>query len=240
MQHEPLARQKGTVSKDSIQNPTSLAGDKSSPKQCSFLFRASFIGCMDMYSDVDTVADYLNAHEGWFCRCAQPMKVEPLGNNGYTLVIGRFNSLGYQVEPKIAVVLEPPVDRVYHMHTIPLSDREALGYDVNYQASMELVASDPKGNERLQASFRKKRIPLPPATTEVNWSLNLSVAVEFPKFITRFSPTLIQSTGDRLLAQIIRQVSPRLTYKVQQDFHTRLFLPVPLKRSMKFEQVSVS
>lgn len=192
-----------------------------------------------MYSDVDTVADYLNAHEGWFCRCARPMKVEPLGNNGYILVIGRFNSLGYQVEPKIAVVLEPPVDRVYDMHTIPVSEGEPLGYEVNFQASMELTASDPECDERLKASFAKKRIALPATSTKVNWTLSLSVKVDFPKFISKFSPSLIESTGDRLLAQIVRQVSPRLTHKVQQDFHARLFLPVPPKSTIKFEQINL-
>ncbi|MFP4008109.1 MAG: DUF1997 domain-containing protein, partial [Spirulinaceae cyanobacterium] len=40
-----------------------------------------------------------------------------------------------------------------------------------------------------------------------------------------------------LLAQIVRQVSPRLTYKVQKDFHDRLGLPLPPKQSRLFEQV---
>ncbi|WP_425461531.1 DUF1997 domain-containing protein, partial [Hyella patelloides] len=39
----------------------------------------------------------------------------------------------------------------------------------------------------------------------------------------------MQNTGDRLLAQIVRQISPRLTYKVQQDFHSSKGLPIPAK-----------
>lgn len=235
MQPELVNRQLDEVLEDSQNTPLS-SEDKTSSLR-SFLFQASFVGCMDMYSDIDTVADYLNAHEGWFCRCARPMKVEPLGNNGYILVIGRFGSLGFQVEPKMAVVLEPPVDRVYNMHTIPVPDLDTLNYDVNYQASMKLEASDPERDVRLKASFLKQRIPLPESSTKVNWTLNLAVNVKFPKFINKFSPSLVQSSGDRLIAQIVRQVSPRLTYKVQQDFHTRLDLPVPPKSSMTLEQV---
>jgi hypothetical protein len=41
----------------------------------------------------------------------------------------------------------------------------------------------------------------------------------FPKFIRRLPQGLIQGTGDRVLAQIVRQVSRRLTAKVQDDFH---------------------
>ncbi|WP_036476673.1 DUF1997 domain-containing protein [Myxosarcina sp. GI1] len=238
MQSDLVNRQQDEVLENNSQDISLLTDDDKTSSLRSFLFRASFVGCMDMYSDIDTVADYLDAHEGWFCRCARPMKVEPLGNNGYILVIGRFGSLGFQVEPKIAVVLEPPVDRVYQMRTIPIPDGNTLNYDVNYQASMKLEASDPQQDVRLKASFLKKRIALPRSNTKVFWSLNLAVNVRFPKFINKFSPSLVQSTGDRLIAQIVRQVSPRLTYKVQQDFHTRLGLPVPPKNSLKFEQIS--
>ncbi len=31
------------------------------------------------------VAEYLNAHALWFSHCAEPMKVQPLGENGYAL-----------------------------------------------------------------------------------------------------------------------------------------------------------
>jgi len=46
--------------------------------------------CMEMYASAQTVAEYLKAHRGWFCRCAAPMKVEPTGENGYALTIGRL------------------------------------------------------------------------------------------------------------------------------------------------------
>jgi hypothetical protein len=37
----------------------------------------------------------------------------------------------------------------------------------------------------------------------------------------------VQSTGDRLLNQIVRQVSRRLTRKVQEDFHQSLGIELP-------------
>jgi hypothetical protein len=201
-------------------------------KQKVFLFQANFIGYMDMYSDVNTVANYLNAHEGWFCRCAEPMKVQPIGNNGYILTIGNFNSFGYEVEPKIAVILNPPVERVYTMHTIPIPNYTPAGYEVNYDAVMKLQEVATETLEYLSC-----RSSLPPRITKVTWELDLEVKVVFPKFIYKLPSSLIQSTGDRLLGQIIRQVSPRLTYKVQQDFHSRFHLPLPPKAGRKLQKV---
>jgi Protein of unknown function (DUF1997) len=187
---------------------------------------------MDMYGEIKSVAEYLDAHEGWFCRCAQPMKVEPLGKNGYNITIGRFNSLGYEVEPKISVVLQPPKDGIYLMHTIEVPNYNPPGYEVDYRAWMklqeipaELISSGPS--------------KLPKAIARIEWELHMKVAVRFPKFIYRLPLSVIQTTGDRLLAQIVRQVSPRLTYKVQQDFHSRLHLPVPPNSSRKLQKISL-
>ena len=221
-------------------NPMQLKNASSLENKKVFTFEVGFEGRMDMYSDADTVAQYLNAHEGWFCRCAQPMKVEPLGNNGYVLTVGKYGSFGYEVEPKMGVILHPPEGRVYHMQTIPIPDYHALGYDVNYQASMELVEIAPKDRERLQEGFFSRQQTLPDRLTQVKWTLNLAVEVEFPQFIGKLSSSLIQTTGDRLLGQIVRQVSPRLTYKVQQDFHNSQQLPIPPKSSRELNKIDKS
>lgn len=206
----------------------------------TFVFEVSFKGRMDMYSDADTVAKYLNAHEGWFCRCAQPMKVEPLGSNGYVLTVGKFGSFGYEVEPKIGVVLRPPVNRIYQMQTIPIPDYKAPGYDVNYQASMELTEISTDNRVASKEGLFSRKQTLPKTITEVNWTLNLSVEVEFPPFIRKLSSSLIQATGDRLLSQIVRQISPRLTYKVQQDFHHNHQLSMPPKSSRELNKIEKS
>ena len=198
---------------------TTITGEAA--KQKPFEFQTHFAGYMEMHSDADTVAEYLDAHEGWFCRCAEPMKVEPLGNNGYTLTVGRFGSFGYEVEPKMSVILEPPENGSYLMYSIPVPDYTPPGYEVDYRAVMELT-----------------EITNPQVITQVDWQLHLKVKVNFPQFIHKLPQSIIQSTGDRLLAQIVKQVSPRLTYKVQKDFHTRLDLPIPPKSSRNLQKIT--
>ena len=186
--------------------------------QKPFEFQSHFHGSMVMYSDAQTVANYLDEHQGWFRRCAQPMKVESLDNNGYTLVIGRFGSFGYHVEPKIAVVLLPPEGHTYRMHSIPVPDYTPVGYDVDYQASLTLH-EEPNLKDHNHNNTTN-------LITRVEWQLQLGVAIQFPQFIYKLPPSLIQKTGDHLLGKIVNQVSHRLTSKVQQDFHSRLGLSV--------------
>ena len=237
MQSKFINHPQNTLLEISSADSMELTGNNSLEQQTTFVFEVSFNGRMDMYSDVDTVAKYLNAHEGWFCRCAQPMKVTPLSDNGYVLTVGKYGSFGYEVEPKIAVVLNPPLDRVYRMHTIPIPGYDSPGYEVNYNAVMKLQELEVDSAEIVtKGLFSKQIIPTP--ITQVSWELDLTVEVEFPQFIARLSSGLIQGTGDRLLAQIVRQVSPRLTYKVQQDFHSRHHLPLPSKSSRQLHKVT--
>ena len=191
-------------------------------------FYGQFADCMEMYADAQTVASYLNSHQGWFCRCAQPMKVEPLGENGYALAIGRFGSFGYDVEPKVGLELLPPDKGVYRIKTIPVPDYVAPGYEVDFESTMQLVATPADLSNQIHACDGLQR-----EITRVEWQLDLTVYVQFPKFIQRLPKSLVQSTGDRLLYQIVRQVSRRLTYKVQEDFHKSLGLPFPLKSGAK-------
>ena len=203
-------------------------------------FQGYFEGYMEMYSNIQAVAEYLNAHQGWFCRCAQPMKVEPLGNNGYTLSLGRFGSFGYELEPKIGVVLQPPEKGIYLMNTIPVPGYNPSGYDVDYKASMELLEIPVEDTASGMANVYKKhkKSELPTVITKVKWKLHLGVTVQFPKFIYKLPLSLIQSTGDRLLSQIVCKISTCLTRKVQKDFHSHLELPIPHKGSRKFEKSS--
>ena len=239
MQSKLINHPQNTLLEISSADSMELTCNNSLEQQKTFVFEVSFNGRMDMYSDVDTVAEYLNAHEGWFCRCAQPMKVTPLSDNGYVLTVGKYGSFGYEVEPKIAVVLNPPLGRVYRMHTIPVPDCDSLGYEVNYNAVMKLQELEVDSPEVVTKGLFSKQI-IPTRITQVSWDLDLKVEVEFPQFIARLSSGLIQGTGDRLLAQILRQISPRLTYKVQQDFHSRHSLPMPSKSSRQLHKVSKS
>ncbi|NJL65499.1 MAG: DUF1997 domain-containing protein [Methylacidiphilales bacterium] len=174
---------------------------------------------MDMYAPASTVAKYLDSHNEWFGRCAEPMKVQPLGQNGYALVIGKFGSFNYEVEPKIGLELLPPEEGVYRIRTIPIPNYTPPGYDVDYRARMQLV-------ENLSGDFSSGSSHV----TGVEWELDLIVYIHFPKFIHRLPQSLIQNTGDKLLNQIVRQVSRRLTRKVQENFHQSIGINLPKKR----------
>ncbi|WP_217860638.1 MULTISPECIES: DUF1997 domain-containing protein [unclassified Picosynechococcus] len=194
-------------------------------------FETHYRGIMQMYAPLEEVAAYLDRHGGWFHRCAKPMQVEPLTENGYILTVGKFGNFGYEVEPKLAVVFDPPVENAYRMYNVPLPEAQSQGYAIDYDALMcldhlpweQVLANDAQARKLLGDR------PMPPVITQVNWELHLQVLVQFPRFIYKLPQGLLKTTGDRLLATIVSQVSPRLTTKVQQDFHDCFNLPLPLK-----------
>jgi hypothetical protein len=173
-------------------------------------FSSRFTDCMVMNADAATVAAYLDDHPEWFSRCAHPMQAEAIGLTGYALKLGRFGSLGYELEPKIGLDLLPQDQGVYRIRTIEVPGYSPKGYSVDFQASLELKSAEAE---------------LP--QTRVEWVLDLKVYIQFPKFIQSLPQGLIQSTGDGVLHQIVRQISRRLTYKVQSDFHQGRNLPMP-------------
>lgn len=192
-------------------------------------FHSRFIDHMELYADAGTVAGYFDVHQEWFRRCAHPMAAEPIGDTGYALVIGRFGSFGYEVEPKIGLNLLPQNAGVYRIETIAVPDYESLGYEVDFKAAMELVEIQPDESdhpEMLQGTDLTQ-------VTRVQWDLDLTVTIQFPRFIHALPKSLIQSTGDQLLKQIVRQVSNRLTRKVQDDFHRTYAIALP-KRSRRW------
>lgn len=193
-------------------------------------FHGYYQSAMDMFADAATVARYLDIHREWFVRCAHPMTAVPLGENGYDITVGRFGSFGYEVEPKIGLDLLPQDQGVYRIRTIPIPGYESEGYAVDFQAEMHLVELETDPN---LYAFPKGLADIPAQMTRVEWELNLDVAIHFPRFIQALPKPLIQTTGDRLLNQIVRQVSRCLTHKVQDDFHTTRGLAFA-KRRKKF------
>jgi len=188
-------------------------------------FRGYYTNCMEMWAKPQTVEDYLDVHSEWFRRCASPMTAEPLGENGYALSIGKFGALGYEVEPKIGLHLLPQdEDGFYRIETIPIPDYTPPGYDVDFKAALHLIELPID-----EAAAAKLPADAPRVMSGVEWELHLDVAIHFPRFIHALPQSLIQSTGDRLLNQIVRQVSRRLTLKVQEDFHASRNLPFPKK-----------
>lgn len=189
-------------------------------------FQSQFQDCMEMYAQASQVTAYLDAHQDWFCRCAHPMKVERIGKNAYAVVIGRFGAFGYDVEPKVGLELQPSDNGFYRIQTIPVPNYTAPGYDVDFHATQSFVEVPAREYYHPDECDAAK---LPEAITRVEWNLDLKVALRFPKFIHKLPQSLVQSTGDRLLCQVVRQVSRRLTHKVQEDFHSSLGIPMPKK-----------
>jgi hypothetical protein len=177
------------------------------------VFRSNFVDSMEMYADTQMVADYLDAHPEWFTRCAHPLKTEPLNDNGYVLTIGRYGSFGYEIEPKVGLHLLPQENKVYRIETIPVPDYTPVGYDVDFKATMELVDAP------AEPGFA--------AVTHVQWNLDLQVYVQFPKFIQALPHSLVEKTGDAILENVVKQISRRLTKKVQDDFHSSRNLSMP-------------
>lgn len=204
-----------------------------------FVFKTNFQGYMEMFNPPEVVSQYLDQHDQWFPECAKPMSAEALGDNGYSLIIGRFGSFGYEVEPKMSVVFEVNEKQKYLMYSIDVPDNQKLGYTVNYEACMELNGIPIEISSAIADNYPQQiRKSLPSEVTQITWNLHLNVGVWFPKFIRRLPVSVIQGTGDRLLSQIVRQVSPRLTFKVQKNFHDRLNLPVPPKSSRYLEKIN--
>lgn len=170
---------------------------------------------MEIGAAPEVFASYLDIHQDWFQRCAQPMQADPIDAQSYAITVGHFGAFDYYVDPKIGLELLPADQGVYRIRSVPVPDYQPPGYAVDFQASMQLVAAPPN-----------PKAPEPTAT-HVTWTLDLAVDVWFPRFIRLLPQGLIQGTGDRLLAQIVRQVSRRLTAKVQTDFHQSRQLPLP-------------
>jgi Protein of unknown function (DUF1997) len=194
------------------------AKDNAPTAQEVTLFHTRFVDRMEMAMPAQEVATYLDTHHDWFRRCAHPMRVEPIGENSYALVIGKFGSFGYEIEPKVGLNLLPQADGVYRIETVAVPGYESVGYDVDFNAAMELVEP---------AWVDAPCNPGDAAMTYVQWQLDLTVKIQFPRFIHALPKSLIQTTGDRLLRNIVRQVSNRLTSRVQTDFHTTHGLPIP-------------
>ena len=195
-------------------------------------YASQFADLMEMRAPAPVVAAYLDRHEGWFQRCAAPMTVTPLGRDGYVLTLGRFGNFGFEVEPTIGLELLPQDAGVYRILTVPSPEADAVLaglYDVEFNASLRLDEPGPE-----EPDLSREEVDGLMAHTLVRWSLDLQVWIRLPGMITILPEALVQSSGDRLLRQIVRQISRRLTWKVQEDFHASHGIPCPPRRRARF------
>ncbi len=219
-----------TLSSPSLSSPDTPSSPTGSRAESAELLRhqkdgrvrcyvSQFADVMEMRAPAPKVEAYLDRHEGWFRRCAAPMTVEPLASNGYRLTLGRFGNFGFEVEPTIGLELLPQSQGIYRIVTVPAggesSGLERL-YDVDFNASLSL-------DEAAESEV-----------TLVRWQLDLSVWIRLPGVITLLPDQLVQTSGDHLLRQIVRQISRKLTWKVQEDFHASHELDCPPRRRAQF------
>ncbi|MFN5193373.1 MAG: DUF1997 domain-containing protein [Cyanobacteriota bacterium] len=196
-------------------------------------YASGFADLMEMRAPSAVVAAYLDRHEGWFRRCAAPMAVAAIGHHAYALTLGRFGNFGFEVEPTIGLELLPQEQGVYRILTVPVPGADpALAdlYDVEFNASLRL---DEAGLEA-GPEVSHEDVDALMAHTLVRWSLDLAVWIRLPSMITLLPDGLVQSSGDHLLRQIVRQISRRLTWKVQEDFHASHGIPCPPRRRAQF------
>ena len=216
-----------SVTADTSPSPSPLRGSDD-PRVHRYV--SAFADLMEMRAPAAVVAAYLDRHEGWFRRCAAPMAVAPLGEDGYLLTLGRFGNFGFEVEPTIGLELLPQEQGLYRILTVPVASADpALQglYEVDFNASLRLdESSGPEvSHEEVDRLLRH---------TLVRWQLDLTVWIRLPAMINLLPDSLVQSSGDHLLRQIVRQISRRLTWKVQEDFHASHGLPCPPRRRAQF------
>lgn len=190
---------------------------------------------MGLCAPAAMAAAYLDAHSDWLAPCVQPMRAEPLGAQGYLLTIGRFDAFGYRVEPQMAVVFESPQVGLYQFYNVPLTDQppEPL-YKIHYQAAMQLQET----NAAAVAWGASNRV-IAPIVTRVDWYLNLTVTWQLPRLMAHVPRDWTQNLGETGLAQILQQMTPRLTQAVQQDFHQRHALLMPPRTSRRMVRVNL-
>jgi hypothetical protein len=118
--------------------------------------------------------------------------------------------------------------------TVPVPDADpalAALYDVEFNASLRL---DEASEGEAAAELSQEEVDRLMAHTLVRWELELAVWLRLPSMLTVLPDPVLQNSGDHLLRQIVRQISRRLTWKVQEDFHTSHGIPCPPRRRARF------
>lgn len=193
------------------------SGDKA--KSDKTAFHNNYVGYMDLFADKQTVMKYLDAHQGWFRRCAHPFKADPIGTTGYAMGVGQVGAMGFQVDARVGLDLLPPDENsTYRIVTIPIPNQPPQGYEVDFQAEMRLEEK----TVDLQSGSGGTAI-----MTSIEWDLDIVVSLQFPPFILRLSQDILQKTGDGVLGFVVKRVSKSLTAKVQDDFHKTHAIKVP-------------
>jgi serine/threonine protein kinase len=185
------------------------------------MFTLHYEDHLDLYAKPQVVGEYIYNHRQWFPGCATPLKVSSIGKNGYDILVGKYGAFRFEVEVRIGLELLPAnADGIYKINSINLPNYTPPGYQVDFQGSFQL--HEIVMSKSILDIFKFTRKKLPDIFTRWEYQLDLEVGVKFPKFIRNLPESMIKKTGDRIIMQIVKEVSKRLCERVQNDFHHRL------------------
>jgi len=160
-------------------------------------------GEVDLETSVEDLADYLRHHQSWIHRCFKPLTVQPLGGADYRLQFFRIGGLGFELEPHFAITIWEDPQHCFRLSSLDLPEDEPLPYRVDCQATFRI----------------EERVQEPTAITRVYWGLILKVDIELPGFLQALSRPLVQKVGIKVVNQVTRSMSDRLTHNVCTDFY---------------------
>ncbi|MGK7909774.1 MAG: DUF1997 domain-containing protein [Synechococcus sp.] len=163
---------------------------------------ANQAGEVDMSTPLAPLSDYLRQHEQWIETCFQPLKVTPLSTDSYMLKFFRMGALGFDLEPCFGIQIGSKGDRLFYLHSIPLSGDSDLPYTVDCTSEFRL---DEVGGQD-------------GPTTRVYWTLHLDIEVELPRFLQVLPRNRVRSVAEALVNQVARRMCNRLTQNICQDY----------------------
>ncbi len=168
---------------------------------------ASRQGAVDLETDLDRLASHLERHSEWMERCLKPLTVYALSADDYKLQFFQISGLGFSLEPCFGVKVWSEPNYVYCLRSIPLPEDEALPYTVDcwsYYHLESIVESE---------------------VTRVNWKLKLHIVLDLPKFLQALPDSMVYQVGVRVINQVTRTMTDRLTRNVCTDYYQSIGRP---------------
>lgn len=175
--------------------------DESPASPRSVRIQAGRQGQVDMQTKRESLAAYLQEHQKWIDRCFKPLKVFPLSDSTYKLQFFRIGGLGFELEPCFGVKIWSEKHYMFRLSSIELPSDADLPYTVDCQSYFQL--------EELPES----------GMTRVNWDLELDIWMELPRFLAAFPYNLVYNVGAKVVRQVTRRMSDRLTHNVCTDYY---------------------
>ncbi len=202
---------------DPLNKPVHSPEDESAASPHSVRIQAGRWGQVDMETEREPLAAYLQEHQEWIDRCFKPLKVFPLSESTYKLQFFRIGGLGFELEPCFGVKIWSEENYMFRLSSIELPSDADLPYTVDCQSFFQLQDLPTAG------------------MTRVNWDLELDIWMELPRFLAAFPYNLVYNVGAQVVRQVTRRMSDRLTHNVCTDYYRSVG-----KRGKKYQVVDVA